>query len=297
MGIFDRIAAGFARRFAAESAERVRGDTCWSPAVKVGLRQLWRHYADRASSGMAIGDVSSAAGFRIFSQFEEDGIALALIASLGDGPRRFVDIGAGDGVFASNCANLAINLGFHGLFIDANAALVERGRAFYAKHPDTSLYPPVFVNAAVTPATVNDLVASAGFTGEIDILSIDIDGNDYWVWDALTVVEPRVVLIEAHPELGNRSLVAPYADDPAHVPGMPPHFLGASPAAMTALATRRGYRLVAANRFGFNLFYVREDVATPTMPSIRPDDVFRHPRAKARTLPDSALAGLPFIEP
>jgi hypothetical protein len=296
MGIFDRVTAGFARRFASESAERVRDDTRWSPALKVGLRDLWLRYAERASRSEAIGD-ASATGFRIFSQFEEDGIALALLASLGAGPRLFVDIGAGDGVFASNCANLAINLGFHGLFIDANATLIERGRTFYANHPDTSLYPPAFAHANVTPATVNELIASAGITGEIDFLSIDIDGNDYWVWEALTVVEPRVVLIETHPELGHRSLVAPYVDDPGRVPGRPSHFLGASPAAMTALATRRGYRLVAANRFGFNLFYVREELATTTMPAIRPDDVFRHPRAKTRVLPDSALAGLPFIEP
>jgi hypothetical protein len=296
MGIFDRVTAGLARRFAAESAERARSDARWSPAVKVGLRHLWLHHAERAARGEPVGD-AAAVGLRIFSQFEEDGIVLSLLASLGDGPRLFVDIGAGDGVLASNCANLAINLGFHGLFIDANAALVERGRAFYAQHPDTSLYPPVFAHATLTPATVNDVVASAGFTGEIDFLSIDIDGNDYWVWEALTVVAPRVVVIETHPELGHRSLVAPYAEDPAHVPGKPAHFLGASPAAMTALATRRGYRLVAANRFGFNLFYVREQLATPAMRAIRPDDLFRHPRAKARVLPDSALAGLPFIEP
>ena len=68
-------------------------------------------------------------------------------------------------------------------------------------------------------------------------------------------------------------------------------------AATALLAARRGYRLVSANRFGFNLFYVREDLATPTMPSIRPDDVFRHARAKVRELPESALAGLPFVEP
>ena len=296
MGILDRLTAGLAKRFAAESAERARAEARWSPAVKVGLRQLWLHHAARAARGEALGDWP-ATGFRIFSQFEEDGIALALLASLGDGPRCFVDIGAGDGVFASNCANLAINVGFHGLFIEANPALVERGRAFYADHPDTSLYPPVFATAKVMPATVNEVVASAGFTGEIDFLSIDIDGNDYWVWEALTVVEPRIVVIETHPELGHRSLVAPYADDPAHVPGMPDHFLGASPAAMTALAARRGYRLVAANRFGFNLFYVRERLATPAMPAIHPDDLFRHPRTKARVLPDSALSGLPFIEP
>ena len=240
---------------------------------------------------------AAATGFRIFSQFEEDGIALALLASLGAGPRVFVDIGAGDGVFASNCANLAINLGFHGLFIEADTALVERGREFYARHPDTSLYPPVFAHTKVTPATVNDVVQSAGFTGEIDFLSIDIDGNDYWVWEALTVVEPRVVVIETHPELGRRSLVAPYADDPTHVPGKPSYFLGASPAAMTALAARRGYRLVAANRFGFNLFYVRERLATAALPAIDPDELFGHARAEARVIPAHELAKLPFLEP
>jgi hypothetical protein len=296
MGVLDRLAALLANRVAVASVERTRSEARWSPAVKVALRHVWLHHAERAARGEPLGD-ATAIGFRIFSQFEEDGIAVALLASFGDGPRLFVDIGAGDGVVASNCANLAINLGFHGLFIEADASLVARGRAFYTEHPDTSLHPPVFAQATVTPATVNDVVRAAGLAGEIDFLSIDIDGNDYWVWDALTVVTPRVVVIETHPELGRRSLVAPYAEDPMRVPGRPAHFLGASPAAMTALATRRGYRLVAANRFGFNLFYVREELATAALPAIRPDDLFRHSRAKARVLPDEALSGLPFLEP
>ena len=154
----------------------------------------------------------------------------------------------------------------------------------------------MFANAKVTPATVNDVVASAGFTADIDFLSIDIDGNDYWVWEALTAVDPRVVLIETHPELGHRSPRS-ICRGPDTRPRGASSFLGASPAAMTVLAARRGYRLVAANRFGVNLFYVREDLAAPTMPAIRPDDLFRHPREKARVLPGSALAGVPFIEP
>ena len=82
-----------------------------------------------------------------------------------------------------------------------------------------------------------------------------------------------------------------------HVPGKPSYFLGASPAAMTALAARRGYRLVAANRFGFNLFYVRQQLATTALPSIHPDVLFRHARARARIIPEHELAGLPFLEP
>jgi hypothetical protein len=292
--MLDTILSRIAHRVAAATAQRTREDARWSPATKVALRQLWLSHHHRAARGERVPLADT--GVRVFSQFEEDGIVIALVASLGAGSRTFVDIGAGDGVHASNCANLAINFGFHGLFIEADAARVERGRTFYAEHPDTSLYPPVFAHARVTPGNVNDVVRSAGIDGEIDLLSVDIDGNDYWIWDALTVVEPRVVVIETHPELGRRSLVAPYADDPMHVPGRPNHFLGASPAAMTALARRRGYRLVAANRFGFNLFYVRDDLAAP-FPAIATDDLFRHPRAIARLIPDRELTGLPFIVP
>ena len=294
--MLDALLSRIARRLAAATADRATGDGRWSPCVKVALRNRWLDYQGRVSRGESPPPLSTT-GFRIFSQFEEDGIILALLASLGDGPRLFVDIGAGDGLYASNCANLAINFGFHGLFIERDAALVAQGQARYAKHPDTSLYPPAFVQARITPDTVNDVIRGAGFGGEVDLLSIDIDGNDYWVWEALTEIEPRVVVVETHPELGPRSLVAPYADEPATVPGAPTHFLGASPAAMTSLATRRGYRLVAANRFGFNLFYVREILAASLFPPLSIEDLFRHPRARARRLPDDALSGLPFIEP
>src|SRR5690349_3203751 len=116
-------------------------------------------------------------GFRVFSQFEEDGYLVYLAAMLELDQKIFLDIGAADGI-NSNCANLALNLGWHGLFIDADPSNVARGRAFYAKHPDTSLYPPLFKQAFVTAENINGLVAEAGFSGRIGICSIDIDGND-----------------------------------------------------------------------------------------------------------------------
>lgn len=296
MSVFSELVDRIAHRVAGVSAERQREDARWSPQVKVALRQLWLEHRARAAAGQPL-PLAAETGLRVFSQFEEDGIVLFLLATLGASTNTFVDVGAGDGVFASNCANLAINFGFHGLLVDGSATLVERGKKFYGEHPDTSLYPPTFVHASVTPANVNELVRAAGLSGDIDLLSIDIDGNDYWIWEALTVVSPRVVLIETHPELGRRSLVAPYADDPSNVPGRPAHFLGASPAAMTVLARRKGYRLVAANRFGFNLFYVRDDLARDRFAELSVDELFRHPRAVERQLPPGALEGLPFIEP
>lgn len=110
-------------------------------------------------------------GFRVFSQFEEDGYLLYLSAVLELEPKTFLDIGAADGI-NSNCANLALNLGWHGLFIDGDPNKVARGEAFYASHPDTSLYPPVFKQALVTAENINELVSDAGFSGNIGICSI-----------------------------------------------------------------------------------------------------------------------------
>ena len=76
-----------------------------------------------------------------------------------------------------------------------------------------------------------DLIAAAGVDEEIDLLSIDIDGNDYWVWKALSATRPKVVIVETHVEFGLRNIVAPY--DPEYVyPGKHPQYHGASPVAM-----------------------------------------------------------------
>jgi hypothetical protein len=245
-----------------------------APATKIGLRRLQLEYRRALLAG---GPLPSAwdVGFRVFSEFDEDGIALFLLAVGGAPTRRFVDIGAGDGVFASNTANLALNLGFDGLFVEADESRVQRGRHFYSKHPDTMVHPPAFLQAFVTRENVNDLIADAGFTGEIDLLSIDIDGNDYWVWEALDCVRPRFVIAEAHPEFGREDYVMPY--DPGFDARAAPTgtWIGASAAAMIRLADGLGYRAVAANLYGFNIFFARSDVAEP-LPAIELDELFRH---------------------
>jgi hypothetical protein len=84
-------------------------------------------------------------------------------------------------------------------------------------------------------------------------MSIDIDGNDYWVWDAISVTSPKVVIIETHIEFGFNNIDV--------YPGRHPDYHGASPVAVKKLARRKGYRLVGANRLGFNTTYVRDGLA------------------------------------
>jgi hypothetical protein len=245
-----------------------------APATKIGLRRLQLEYRRSLLAGEPLPSVWDV-GLRVFSEFDEDGIALFLLAVGGSPTRRFVDIGAGDGVFASNTANLALNLGFDGLFVDAHTARIERGRRFYSRHPDTMVRPPLFVEAFVTRENVNDVLTRAGFTGEIDLLSIDIDGNDYWIWQALECVSPRLVIAEAHPELGREEWVMPYEANFDARQAPEGTWMGASPAAMTKLAERLGYRTVAANLYGFNIFFARNDVAEQ-LPAIALDELFRH---------------------
>lgn len=92
-------------------------------------------------------------------------------------------------------------------------------------------------------------------------MSIDIDGVDYWIWDAITVIKPRVVVLEYQDIIGpDKALTMPYSDDfdASNYPmtlGMP-DFCGASLPAFVKLARKKGYRLVGCNRLYYNAFFI-----------------------------------------
>jgi hypothetical protein len=128
----------------------------------------------------------------------------------------------------------------------------------------------------ITAENINDLIKSGGVEGEIGLLSVDIDGNDYWVWKAIDVVKPQVVIIETHNEFGLNDIVVPY--DPNYFyPGKHPDYHGASPIAMTKLAKHKGYRLVGSNDLGFNFIYLRNDLLEEVIPEVSVDSLLTHP--------------------
>jgi hypothetical protein len=127
----------------------------------------------------------------------------------------------------------------------------------------------------VTCENINQLIENAGYQGEIGLLSIDIDGNDYWIWNALEVIQPQVVLIETHDEFGLNNIVVPY--DPNYsFPGKHPDYHGASPVAMTNLAKKKGYRLVGANELGFNFIFVKNGIADDVIPEVEVAPLLNH---------------------
>jgi len=223
-------------------------------------------------------------GFAAYSQADEDGLLLAVFATLGMGKRLCVEICAGTGK-ECNSANLLLHHGWHGLLVDGNADHVAQGRRFFERHPNTATFPPVYMHSWVTRENVNDLVGGAGFTGEIDLLSLDMDGMDYWIWDALNVVQPRVIILEYQDILGpDRSVTVPYepnfyAYKYPTTNGMP-NYCGASLRAFTKLATKKGHRLVGCNSFGYNAIFVRNGLGETALPRVEIENCFLHPKTQ-----------------
>ncbi len=213
----------------------------------------------------------------MFSRFDEDGVLLFLLAAGGLATRRFVDIGCGSACANSNVANVIFNWGFWGLGLDGNSEAIAAASALHNCHPATCEAPSKFISAMVGKDNINTLVREAGMEGEVDVLSIDIDGHDYWVWAALDGVQPRIVVVEAHIEFGRRSSVAPYDESYVYT-GKHPEYHGASPAATAKPAARKGYTLVGANIYGFNTFYMRNDILPAWLRKWTVEDVPQHPR-------------------
>jgi hypothetical protein len=202
--------------------------------------------------------------FRLASQNQEDGITLGLFKRIGPSTRRFVELGSG--LSGGNSAVLALELGWTGLMVDGDAAhIAQVARRF----PGVTA-----VSAWITAEQVNDLIASHGFSGEIDLLSVDLDGNDYWVWKAITVCDPRVVIVEYNSIFGGeRAVTIPY--DPRFQRSEHRFiYYGASLAALAGLAGQKGYRLVCTDTYGINAFFLRNDVA-PDIPACPPAQAYR----------------------
>jgi hypothetical protein len=210
------------------------------------------------------------AGFRVFSQFEEDGIILYVLAMIGFKTRRVVEMCIGDG---SECmaTNLILNHGFDGYLFDGDENNIQQAEAFFRAKKECLLYSPVLSQAWITAENVDDLLVNSGAGGEVDLFSLDIDGNDYWVWKAVTAINPRLLIFETHHGIpADRSLTIEYRPDfnRADRPVAEQDYINASLLAMQKLCKSKGYRMIGAHRHGFNVLFLRQDEGTKFFPEV-----------------------------
>ncbi len=204
-------------------------------------------------------------GFRTYSQTDEDGILLFIFSLIGMGKRKAVEICASNGI-ECNSANLIVNHAWRGLLFDGDERAVEEGRRHYGASRDTFIFPPTFVHAWIEPDTIDKLIRQHGFDSDVDLLTIDIDGMDYWIWEAIECCTPRVVVVECQTMFPPDVAVAvPYQKDFVYSGD---HYCGASLGAFVKLGRKKGYRLVGLNSRRFNAFFVHESVGKELLPEI-----------------------------
>jgi hypothetical protein len=212
--------------------------------------------AQRAGQGM-LPNIQSAE-FKVSSQFGEDGIIQYLIRQAGIPRDRqtFVEFGVGS-YDEANTRFLLTHDNWRGLIMDGDPEHMAavRESSLYWRHDLTA------ISAFIDSENINGLIRDAGFSGEIGLLSVDIDGIDYWVWEAVDVVNPIIVVAEYNSVFGSKHAVTIPLDQKfqrarAHYSNL---YWGVSLKALELLARRKGFALVGSNSAGNNAFFVRRD--------------------------------------
>ena len=227
--------------------------------------------------------------FRRYSQNGEDGIILYLLSRIGAENHCIVEIGTEDGR-ECNSANLILNFGWHACLIEADAGMAASAVHYFE---DCGAGGRVrVINQAATPENINDLLAQGDIPRQPDILSIDIDSHDYWLWQAVQVIEPRLVVIEYNASFGPAlSVTIPYGSRPVLTKRQAGYYQGASLTALQRLGKRKGYDLVAGDSKGVNAFFVRHDIREAAgLHGLPPDRIYRpHFRRSLQKTPEQQL--------
>ena len=195
--------------------------------------------------------------FSVFSQFGDDGIIQWLIHRLPGIPDTFVEFGV-ENYREANTRFLLINDNWRGLVMDGSGWNIAAIRY----DPISWRHDLQSVCAFVTAENIDQLLLDSGFAGDIGLLHVDIDGNDYWVWRSLTAVRPAIVVVEYNSVFGpEREITIPYSPEfdrrAAHFSNL---YWGASLPAFCDLARSKGYDFVGSNTAGINAYFVRSDL-------------------------------------
>jgi hypothetical protein len=193
-------------------------------------------------------------GYKVFSQADEDGIIAEIFRRIGMGNRCFIEIGVQTGI---ECNTVwLLHQQWRGLWIEADAKSVKDVHATHAQFVNAGRLKVVEAYASVE--NVNRLVADYLDGADCDLLSIDIDYNDYWVWRALTCIRPRVIVVEYNARwVPPAELTVPYDTTRSWIGNC---LFGASLGALNRVAQEKGYSLVGCSMSGVNAFFVRDDL-------------------------------------
>ena len=200
-------------------------------------------------------------GYKVYSQNDEDGIISEIFNRIGTTNKKFVEFGVQYGLESNS--HFLLHKGWSGLWIEGNKKAVSKIYSIFAKPiKDKQLK---ILNAFITAKNINKLISVDGsINGKIDLLSIDIDGNDYWVWQAIKCIKPRVVVIEYNAKFPPEfAWIMEYNSE--HI-WQGDDEQGASLKALELLGSTLGYQLVGTSFTGSNAFFVQKNLSKNLFP-------------------------------
>lgn len=212
--------------------------------------------------------------FKVFSQWGDDGIIQFLIQQLQIQNKVFVEFGV-ENYKEANTKFLLLNNNWTGLVIDGSRQNIND----IYKSDIYRDYDLKGIDAFVNAENINEVIESAGIKGEIGLLHIDIDGNDYWVWKAIKIINPIIVIVEYNAVFGSKkSITIPYEPDffrtSKHYSNL---YFGASLKALCYLGNQKGYGFVGCNSNGNNAYFIKRDYIS-IFQELDPDSAFVNSR-------------------
>lgn len=224
--------------------------------------------------------------FKVFSQWGEDGIIQHLTRVVDIKHKTFIEFGVED-FLESNCRFLLVKDNWSGFVIDGSQKNIQRLKQVHFYHR----YELTAVNAFITRENINELLGQSGFHEDLGILSIDLDGNDYYILDAIRHFRPRILICEYNAVFGStRKISTPYEADFSrtrkHFSNL---YFGTSLAAVTHLANDKGYSLVGTNSVSGNAFFVRNDLINPRLDVLTAEQAYSPSKFRESRDPNGKL--------
>jgi len=221
---------------------------------KMIMGKLLAHNLSKIDVVQRLSDVE----FQVFSQWGDDGIIQYLISKIDFPNRTFIEFGV-ENYKESNTRFLLLNNNWSGLVLDGSKQCVE----FIQNDSVTWTHELFAKHAFITKENINGLLQKEfldkGFHKEVGILSVDIDGNDYWVWNEINVIDPIVVIVEYNSFFSdNRAISIPYSANFV-MTSSKPYYWGASLNAFCHLAEIKGYDFVGCNSNGNNAYFIKKN--------------------------------------
>lgn len=194
-------------------------------------------------------------GFKAYSQNDEDGMIQEIFNRIGTVNKNFLEIGVGNGL-ENNTLYLLVQ-GWHGLWVEANSKYVKQINLKF-EHAITNGDLEV-KNTCIQKDNINQVIDKwQSIAGGLDLLSLDIDGNDYHVIEAIKSLNARLIILEYNSKY-HPPVKWVMEHNPKHSYVFSDYY-GASLKSLEILLIEKGYKLVGCNLSGVNAFFVREDL-------------------------------------